>query len=259
MIDPQRISSAQNPLLVKLRRLVGDGGAYRKLGSLWLEGDHLCQAAAERGLAVEHALYSEAGWQRPELRRLGQHASRVAVLPDALWRGISSLATPAAMGFVLAAPAVPALRPAAPSVVLDRLQDAGNVGSILRSAAALGVLQVLALEGTVALWSPKVLRAAMGAHFGLVLLEGLAPAVLDELQLPLLATSSHAEAALGAQPLPQPAAWVFGHEGQGVAAPVLQRCAMTLRIPQPGGQESLNVAAAAAICLYESSRESRSA
>lgn len=140
-------------------------------------------------------------------------------------------------------------------MLLDRLQDPGNVGTILRSAAALGVQQVLALKGTAALWSPKVLRAGMGAHFALHLVEGLAVDDLADLGLPLIATSSHAEHALPSLRLPAPCAWVFGHEGQGVDAALLQRCALTVRIPQPGGEESLNVASAAAICLYESARQ----
>ncbi|MCB1995037.1 MAG: RNA methyltransferase, partial [Rhodoferax sp.] len=105
------------------------------------------------------------------------------------------------------------------------------------------------------LWSPKVLRAGMGAHFGLRLVEGLSLADLDNLALPLVATSSHAPATLPEADLPSPCAWVLGHEGQGVSADLMARCALTVRIPQPGGEESLNVAAAAAICFYESLRQ----
>jgi TrmH family RNA methyltransferase len=179
----------------------------------------------------------------------------VAVVPDALFAGISGLESPAAIGFLLGLPAAPALLPAVPTVVLDRLQDAGNVGSILRSASAFGFAQVLALKGTAALWSPKVLRAGMGAHFALQLVEGLSDADLAALQLPLVATSSHASAEVSRVALPSPCAWVLGHEGQGVSDALLARCALQLRIPQPGGEESLNVAAAAAVCLYESARQ----
>jgi TrmH family RNA methyltransferase len=126
---------------------------------------------------------------------------------------------------------------------------------VLRSASALGARQVLALKGTAALWSPKVLRAGMGAHFHLDLIEGLASDDLDALQVPLLATSSHGGESIADASLPSPCAWVFGHEGQGVSPEVMARCAMRLRIPQPGGEESLNVGAAAAICLYESARQ----
>jgi TrmH family RNA methyltransferase len=142
--------------------------------------------------------------------------------------------------------------PDAPSVILDRLQDAGNVGSILRSASAFGFRQILAMKGTAGLWSPKVLRAGMGAHFGLQLLEGLAPGELEGLQVPWLATSSHAGELLHRARLPWPCAWLLGHEGQGVAAMLEARAALRIRIGQPGGEESLNVAAAAAICLHAS-------
>jgi TrmH family RNA methyltransferase len=96
------------------------------------------------------------------------------VLADKLFADISALESPAQVGFVLDLPPTHALLKDVPSVVLDRVQDAGNVGSILRSAAAFGFRQVLALQGTAGLWTPKVLRAGMGAHFGLLLVEGLA-------------------------------------------------------------------------------------
>jgi TrmH family RNA methyltransferase len=252
MSTPVSISSRENPLLVRLRKLTRTPGAYRKIGALWIEGEHLCAALRACGRKPAQALVSRSAWQQPALRELAQWAPQVAVAPDALFATISGLESPAGIGFVVETPAVPAVKAGVASIVLDRVQDAGNVGSILRSAAAMGFAQVLALEGSAALWSPKVLRAGMGAHFSLNLIEGLALADLDALEIPLLAGSSHADAALDAVALPFPCAWVFGHEGQGVAAPVLARCAQILRIDQPGGQESLNVAAAAAICLYVS-------
>ncbi len=251
---PEHISSRGNPLLVRLRRLTQDPGGYRRAGSVWLEGEHLCEACAARGPRPAQALLSVRGAADPALRKLAAQAPRVAVVADALFAQLSGLESPARIGFVLDAPQAVPITPGHPSVVLDRLQDAGNVGSILRSAAALGVGQVIALKGTVALWSPKVLRAGMGAHFALRLVEGVTADALDALALPLLATSSHAERSVADATLPWPCAWVLGHEGQGVGAALLARCAETRRIPQPGGEESLNVAAAAAICFYESLR-----
>jgi TrmH family RNA methyltransferase len=250
-----QISSRDNALLQRLRRLTQDPGAYRKLGAIWLEGEHLCEACVARGRVPAQAVISASAWAEPRGRALASVAPRVAVVADALFAPLSGLGSPASIGFVLEhAAGEQAVRPRVASVVLDRLQDAGNVGSILRSAAALGVPQVIALKGTAALWSPTVLRAGMGAHFGLHLVEAADEHALDALALPLLATSSHATSVLGELALPRPAAWVMGHEGQGVAAALLARCAMTLRIPQPGGEESLNVAAAAAICFYEAAR-----
>ncbi|WKB53652.1 TrmH family RNA methyltransferase [Eleftheria terrae] len=252
MQPPVHITSRDNPLLVRLRKLAQDPTAYRKLGEVWIEGDHLCSACAGRGLAVPQAVLSESAWARPALRQLAGHAARVAVVPDALFNAASGLESPAGCGFLLPWTPQVEVRAGVATVVLDRLQDAGNVGSILRSAAALGVGQVVALRGTAGVWSPKVLRAGMGAHFALHIVEGAVPDDLSRLQLPLLGTSSHTEAELHATRLPSPCAWVLGHEGQGVDEALLARCQQVVRIPQPGGEESLNVAAAAAICLYES-------
>lgn len=255
MAEPRTISSRDNPLLVRVRKLAADPGAYRKLGEVWLEGDHLCAAFVQRGGRALQAVISGEGWQRPALRELAAHAAATAIVPAELMAGLSALESPPAIGFVVATPTAAAITPDAPTVVLDRLQDAGNVGAILRSASAFGFAQVVALKGTAALWSPKVLRAGMGAHFALRLVEGGEADVLAALRVPLLGTSSHAARALHEVDLPWPCAWVLGHEGQGVSAALRQRCAMELRIPQPGGEESLNVAAAAAVCLYESARQ----
>jgi TrmH family RNA methyltransferase len=248
------ITARDNPLLQRLRRLQRSGTAYRRVGEIWLEGEHLCSALLARGGRPQQALVSESAWTRPELRALAQAAPRTARVSDVLFAGVSDLPSPAGIGFVVDLPASPALQPGVASLVLDRVQDAGNVGSILRSAAAFSVRQVLALEGTAGLWSPKVLRAAMGAHFALDLVEGLQPGDLDALHVPLIAASAHATPVLGQVPLPQPHAWVFGHEGQGIDPALAARCALELRIALPGGEESLNVAAAAAICLHAGRR-----
>lgn len=254
-VEPRRIASKDNPLLVRLRRLAGDPAGYRKLGQVWLEGDHLCEAFVRRGGRPVQAVVAAGAAGDPALRALADHAAAVAIVDDALLPSISTLESPAPIGFVIDWPGAAAARPGVPTVVLDRLQDAGNVGTILRSAAAFGFGQVIALKGPAALWSTKVLRAGMGAHFGLHLVEQADAQALADLGLPLLATSSHAPAAIDRTTLPWPCAWVFGHEGQGVASGLQARCSATLRIPQPGGEESLNAAAAAAVCLYESSRQ----
>lgn len=252
-MNPVRhITARDNPLLKELRKLGSDSVAYRKLGRIWVEGEHLCSAAITRGLTPRMAVFSDAGWDRaaPELRAAAPDTVR---LSNAVFGGISGLDSPSDMGFVMDLPLAARMLPGVNTVVLDRVQDAGNVGSILRSASAFGVRQVLALRGTAALCSPKVLRAGMGAHFGLHLVEGLEPQDLDAWDVPLLVTSSHQGAVLHEARLPHPCAWVFGHEGQGVAPHWEARAALTIRIAQPGGEESLNVAAAAAICLHAAS------
>lgn len=255
----QAVSSRDNPVVKVVRRLIEQPTAYRRTGQVWLEGEHLCEALRARGGRPARALISQAGWAQPRLASLAGVAPRVDVLPDALFAQLGGMPSPASLGFLVDLPAAADVLPACAAVLLDRVQDAGNVGSILRTAAAMGVPQVLAMAGTAALWSPKVLRAGMGAHFGLRLIEGLEASDLDALAVPLVAGSSHARADLTDTELPDPCVWVMGHEGQGVGAELMRRCSMTVRIPQPGGEESLNVAAAAAICLYESARQRRAA
>lgn len=245
------IQSRDNTFVKDLRRLAQDTTAYRKQGRVWLEGDHLCRAALVRGQRPAVAVFAESFWPQAPAEWV-QPAPKIVVLADALFADISGLESPAQMGYVMDYAVAPALLPDAPTVVLDRVQDAGNVGSILRSAAAFGFGQVLALKGTAALWAPKVLRAGMGAHFGLRLLEGLEPSALAALQMPLIVTSSHQGALIQHQTLPWPCAWALGHEGQGVGEAVAACAQWSVRIGQPGGEESLNVAAAAAICLHAS-------
>ena len=275
MSQPTPITSRDNPLLKELRKVAQDNTAYRKAGRFWVEGDHLCSAALQRGLKPAVAVFTEEYWQNPKSRQnlksrpnpesrplalaeYTQSAIKSIVIPSQLFRELSGLESPAGVGFVLDLPAEAALLPDVPTVILDRVQDAGNVGSILRSAGAFGFRQVVALKGSAALWSPKVLRAGMGAHFGLHLVESIDEADLQALQMPIVVTSSHHGELIQNLRLPTACAWAFGHEGQGVCAELMARASVHVRIGQPGGEESLNVAAAAAICLHASSLSGQS-
>jgi TrmH family RNA methyltransferase len=250
-----RIASRDNALLLRVRRLNAAPDAYRKLGQVWLEGEHLVQAALARGWPLQELLVASSHEHDPPLQPLLGATARVRVVDDALWSGIGALPSKAPLAALVAWPGAHPVKAAARSVVLDRVQDAGNLGSILRSAAAFGVTQVIALKGCAALWSPKVMRAGMGAHFALHLVESADESALVGLGVPLLATVVGARSSLVDATLPDPCAWIFGHEGQGIAPSLLGRCSAQIGIPQPGGEESLNVAAAAAVCLYESARQ----
>lgn len=249
------ITSRDNAWLKRLRSLAQDNTAYREQSQVWLEGDHLCRAFLARGGRPLQAVFTPNSYAVAS-DTLRNATDNVVLLPPALMKGVSGLESAAGMGFVVALPAAHGVQVDWPTVVLDRVQDAGNVGSILRSAAAFGFKQIVAMKGTAGLWSPKVVRSGMGAHFGLTLIEGLQPDDLAALAVPLLATSSHQGAwlheAQAKGELPWPCAWVMGHEGQGVGDPLSAMAGQWLRIAQPGGEESLNVAAAAAICLYAS-------
>lgn len=251
----QHITSRDNAFIKELKRLSLDNTAYRKLGRFWVEGDHLCRAALTRGAKPDVAVFSESFWGTVSAE-FAHAASKNIVIPDALFRDVSGLESPSQLGFVFTLQKITTLAPDMASVILDQVQDAGNVGSILRSASAFGFRQVIAIKGTAALWSPKVLRAAMGAHWGLHLVEGVALDDLTALAIPIVVTSSHQGSylhqALHDRELPVTCAWTLGHEGQGVSAQLQALARLHVRIAQPGGEESLNVAAAAAICLHAS-------
>jgi len=258
------IASHENALVKRIRLLLRDGGAYRKAGAYWLEGDHLCRAAYASGRRARVLVWSETGQARARERLSPEHrmaldalvgsAEQVVTISDKVLRALTSLESlPIVSGLFgeddgTSAP----IDPEAPTVILDRLQDPGNVGSIVRSAAALGFKQLIAMKGSAAIWAPKVVRAGMGAHFALNIFEGCEIADLDSLAVPLLVTSSHNGEWLHLADLPWPCAWVMGHEGQGVSEGLMARASQSIRIVQPGGEESFNVAAAAAICLHAS-------
>ena len=250
-MTPLVVTSRDNAWVKLLRQLAQEPGAYRKLGKVWIEGDHLCRAALARGREPQAVVYTPKAQAMVDAWGLPPSVKPVQ-LTNALMHTVSGLESSASVGFVLDLELAQELRPNAPTVVLDRLQDPGNAGSILRTAAAMGFEQIVAIKGSVGLWSPKVVRSGMGAHFALHMVEALDEAALSTLQVPLLATSSHQGDWVHQAKLPWPCAWVLGHEGQGVSAGLLAKAQHTVRIAQPGGEESLNVAAAAAICLHAS-------
>jgi TrmH family RNA methyltransferase len=191
--------------------------------------------------------------------RVEADRGHVTALPDALFGAVSQVEHGVNLVFVVDTPS-----PAAPAnltesaVLLDSVQDPGNVGSILRSAGAAGIKQVWCSPGTAFCWSPKVLRAAMGAHFVLEIFENAdLPALVRNARVPVLATSGYAADCLYEVELAGPVAWVLGHEGQGVSDELLQLASRRVAVPHAGQVESLNVAACAAVCFFEQLRQSR--
>ena len=250
-----RIASRDNALLVRVRRLNAAPDAYRKLGQVWLEGDHLVRAALARGWRLQELLVTAQREGDAALQPLWAQAPRLRVVDDSLWAGIGSLSSKAPVAALAAWPGELPVRPGQRSVVLDRVQDAGNLGSILRSAAALGVAQVVALKGM----RGAVVAQGRSCRHGRAL-----RAAFDRGRRRVDARAARG-APGGQQPARecladrQPAAGPLCAGCSATRARVLRhrchaRCAMQVTIPQPGGEESLNVAAAAAVCLYESMR-----
>ena len=224
-----------------------------------LDGMHLIEAYRRYCGEPDEVLVGDGSATRPEIARYLETAAAVTtvtVLSDPLFAALATVDTPSG---IMAAVALP--QPArvldhdADAVLLDGLQDPGNVGSILRSAAAAGFRQVLLSADCAQVWSPKVLRAAMGAHFQIDLHESADLAdFLAAYRGQAVATSLAASRSLYEAELRAAVAWVFGSEGSGVRPSLLAATRQHLRIPMPGGSESLNVAAAAAICLFETVR-----
>lgn len=258
------ISSRDNPVYKELKQLATSSQARRKAGRTLLDGVHLCQVFLQQVGRPPLCVVADNALSHPEVAAIvrGCETEQVQciVLPSALYQTISQVENGVGLLFVIETPAtqVPAVLEQS-AVLLDSIQDPGNLGSILRSAAAAGIKQVLCSNGTVFAWAPKVLRAGMGAHFELSIMENvdLAP-LMRSSHIPILATSSHASQRVYEINLTRPVAWLFGHEGQGVADELLALATHRVSIPHLGMMESLNVAASASICLFEQVRQKTS-
>jgi len=271
--DP--ISSKENPLFKEIRNLQATGSKGQKArlasGHALLEGIHLVQTWVGDP-ALKILLTSEVGLKNIEISQaVYEHLeicpeTKVFQLDSTLWDLLSDLVNAPHIAGLLDLPKTAISPPQSIAtlegdvVILDRVQDAGNVGSILRTAAAAGFTQVIALTGCAHLWSTKVLRAGMGAHRLLDLYEGWSnQQVLSAVTVPLLAATADAEHDLYSlqKQLLKPVAWVMGSEGQGVSEDLLAQ-AKGVAIPIDPRVESLNVSTAAAVCLFETSRVRRS-
>jgi len=268
------ISSKENPLFKELRLLQATGSKGQKAriasGQALLEGIHLVQTWVGDP-ALKTLFTSEIGLKNTEISQaVYEHLeicpdTKVFQLDSALWDLLSDLVNAPHIAGLLDLPKSCLTPPQSISsldgdvVILDRIQDAGNVGSILRTAAAAGFTKVIAVTGCAHLWSSKVLRAGMGAHRLLDLHEGWSnQQVLSAVTAPLLAASADAKQDLFSlkQELLHPVAWVMGSEGQGISDDLMAQ-AKGVSIPIDPRVESLNVSTAAAVCLFETMRVRR--
>ncbi len=255
----KRIDSSANPRYKALRRLVESSRERARSGRSVLDGVHLVAAYLEHAGQPEQVAVSRQGSQDPEIRALlGRMPDADAVvLGDAQFAALSSVVTPTGIVAVVPTPRPqPQPRGMDACVMLEELQDPGNLGSILRSCAAAGVGHVLLSRGSAHAWSPRVLRAAMGAHFALAIYEGadLVQAA-REFNGARVATRQGAGRSIFDADLKGRVALMLGNEGAGLGAALLAAADTVVSIPMPGKAESLNVAAAAAICLFERVRQ----
>lgn len=255
----KRISSTANPGFKALRELVDSSRERRQAGLSILDGIHLVQAYRASGGVPEEIWVSEGGLDNNEIKQILKKvsSSRILLLSDDLFAQLSHVVTPTGIVAVVKTPRprpVPAHMQAC--LMLEDLQDPGNLGSILRTAAAAGLKHVLLSKNAVHAWSPRVLRAGMGAHFVLDIHEQAdLIAAAKSFKGAVVATSQDAPRPIYGCDLAGNVALLFGNEGGGLSRPLRAAAHVEVSIPMPGKVESLNVAAAVAVCLFERVRQ----
>lgn len=271
MTTIHEITSRHNPQFKQLREIVADAKTRRRLHLAWVEGARLCKSAADKVmddrsqfelvLREDVSPSSVMDMLGVSERQSQAHVGQILRLSRELFEEIAQVETSIGWGLVIPTPSGPVAT--GDVVILDRVQDPGNLGAILRTAAAAGVTQVWCLHGSTDPWSPKALRAGMGAHFALSIRDQLPEASiraeLDALGVTCFATANHPQAQnlyAPTLPLEMPCAWIFGQEGDGVSDTLLAQSTL-VRIPQSSEVESLNVSHAAAVCLFEMQRRRR--
>lgn len=249
------IQSRDNAFYKQLKKLAESGRERRKTGLMLLDGVHLVEAYEAAFAAVDTLVVAESALANSEIADLlgGREA---VLLADGLMRELGLVDTPSGLLAIAAMPRQTAtVDLQADAILLDGVQDPGNVGTLLRTAAAAGVAQAILGPGCASPWSPKVLRAGQGAHFALTIHEEVdLAAFMADYQGTTAVTTLDRASSLYEANWSGPLAWVFGAEGQGVSPQLLAAAGLRIRIPMPGKVESLNVAAAAAVCLFEALR-----
>ena len=260
-MQPTRITSEANERVKRWKKLCAQLRFQKREGSCIAEGLHLAMAARDAHAAVRAVILREDAEQGEAgaLARGFARTTPVYVLSEGVYESFTPVPRGAGIMLEVALPAAPA--PEAireqDALYLDGVQDSGNAGTLIRTAVASGVRVIAASPGSAGLWTPKVLRSAMGAHFGAVILEGV-PAE----QLPRLFSGQRLAAdARGGSDLFATAGWergstvwMMGAEGPGLSEAALAVAERRLYIPIEAATESLNVAAAAAVCLFEQRR-----
>jgi TrmH family RNA methyltransferase len=250
------LSSRDNPRVRRWARLARDARYRRSERRALVEGPHLLAAALQAGWRPIALIATEQALRDGEIARLaGRSGVRPVTVTTAAFRAIADTETPQGIAAEVAIPDRPG-RSAARVVFLEGVQDPSNVGAIVRSAAAFAVGRIVLDPGCADPWSPKALRAGMGGHFALAIeLKADLGAELNAFRGDLLCTVPRDGMPIEEADLTGPVGWIFGGEGRGLSEETLRQVPLRVTIPMAEGSESLNVAAAAAICLYETFRK----
>ena len=258
-MTPKKIASRDNASYKSLAKLALKASERRREGLTVLDGAHLVAAFLDSGKKPRELVVNDAGLADAEVAALLARSAPapVTLLSDALFDALTTLQTPTGLLAVVPTPAAAAVSPEAALVLyLEDIQDPGNVGTLLRSAAAAGATDVVLSPRCAFAWSAKVLRAGMGAHFALNIVEGVEPAdFLGAYRGGSIALDGTATTSLYDLDLRAPTAFLVGNEGAGLTDAARSAARTRARIPMPGRMESLNAATAGAICLFEAVRQ----
>ena len=256
----RRIESKDNPLIRRLSRLAGERKFRRTQGEMVCEGEKMLREALTSGVPVREVVVGETRQFDPDLlARAEAQGARLTEIPESLLARLSNVETPQGLVFVCDQPVftLERLSQARRLLVLDGLQDPGNLGTILRTADAFALDGIVLCEGCVDPVSPKVVRATMGAIFRIpIVMAKLEETAqwLAQRDIPLYATALREDSVpLTAVSLHR-AAVIIGNEGRGVSERGLVLSEKQLIIPMAGRAESLNASIAASIVMYEMSR-----
>jgi RNA methyltransferase, TrmH family len=253
------IASRDNAAYKAIARLVASGSERRMSGLSVLDGAHLLAAYLDSGRSPDEVMVNAAGLADTEIAGLVARSApaRVTLFSDALFKSLSTVDSPTGVLALARTPEGKGVPADAPLVLLlEDIQDPGNVGALLRSAAAAGAGHVLLSPQCAFAWSPKVLRAAMGAHFEVNLVEGADLAGFLELYAGTsVALAARGEASLYDLDMTGPTAFLIGNEGAGLSSTLLAAATVRAHIPMPGRVESLNAATAGSIGLFEAVRQ----
>lgn len=261
------ITSANNPTIKLLRKLLTSSKARRDNNQYVAEGIHLVRSYLDGKGSPELYAVAESALGNEEVQALLEildtTTTEAVVIADSLFSSLTSIHASVGILIVFSSGSLHgnALQlEKETTVILENIQDPGNIGTILRTVAAVGIQQVALSPGCASPWSPKALRAGMGAQFRLSIYEEADLArTLSELRLPVYATilAPHATSLYDAN-IQGPVVWLFGNEGQGISEALAGLATERIYIPQAASSvESLNVSAAAAVCLYEYYRQNK--
>ncbi|HEX7218013.1 MAG TPA: RNA methyltransferase [Burkholderiales bacterium] len=236
------LTSKDNPKVQHWRKLAEDARYRRAEKRALIEGPHLLEAALQHGCKPIAVLAT------PEAKVAA--SLKPVLLSEGVFRSIVDAETPQG---VAAEIAIPERKPGSTlRVFLEGIQDPRNVGAIVRTAAAFGVGRVVLDKACADPWSPKALRAGMGGHFAVsIKVKSDLGEQLNAFKGHLLCTVPRDGMPIEEADLSGKVGWIFGGEGRGLSEETLRQVPLRVTIPMAAGTESLNVAAAAAICLYE--------